>query len=546
LLGAVLLCASVKASFEPSEVEDESEAPEAADPNTMEEGQQPDEVPDVPCDESDVVILSDANMTAFVEREKTLLLEFYAPWCGHCRMLKPIWAEVATAMKGRLTFAKVDAVANTAAGEKYKVEGFPTIVFVSDGKNETYEGDRSKESLLAYANKKLGVAFQNIETTEQYDEHAQSKAFVVGFFSQESGAAYEAFRGASLAEVGRAYFLVKDPAIAAHAGAAMDSIMVAREGSTSTYSGDYNLEAVKEWISTNSFPLFIKFTEDTLDDLFGNPLHKVFLMHPSDEHRAMYNKMLSSAQQLRGKVIFSIADENTEQEFFQFMGLSKDTPTVTVRGLDADGQRFEFSEELSEAALLKFATDLKDNKAKKLLRSETVPEGDSAVEGSIHTVVGTNYQDFVNQDKHVIVEFFAPWCEHCKKLDPRLKKAAKYMTERSSDIVVGKIDGTQNDVDGLEVTSYPTLFLYPKGDKSNKIDLSESTKTVKELVAAVKKHLNIDFSKVQGEEEYQEAVKNLKSILRQHPAHIATAAQYIQQAVDAIEQKVGGSQKTEL
>ncbi|GAA97228.1 uncharacterized protein L969DRAFT_84341 [Mixia osmundae IAM 14324] len=111
-------------------------------------------------DESVYVLVTSEFEKVALDDSKDVFLEIYAPWCGHCKRLKPIWEQLADQFsehKDKFLVAKLDGTANdippTAGG---KIAGFPTIRFKPAGSKEwiEYEGDRSIEDLISFAESK--------------------------------------------------------------------------------------------------------------------------------------------------------------------------------------------------------------------------------------------------------------------------------------------------------------------------------------------------------------------------------------------------------
>ncbi|KAL2538997.1 Protein disulfide isomerase-like 1-3 [Forsythia ovata] len=74
-------------------------------------------------DEKDIVVLTDGNFSDFVDENKYLMVEFYAPWCRHCKALAPEYATTATELKAEnVKLVKVDATEENELAEKYEVQ----------------------------------------------------------------------------------------------------------------------------------------------------------------------------------------------------------------------------------------------------------------------------------------------------------------------------------------------------------------------------------------------------------------------------------------
>ncbi|XP_058077566.1 protein disulfide-isomerase like 2-1 [Magnolia sinica] len=112
---------------------------------------------------SNVVILTAENFDAVVlDESKDVLVEFYAPWCGHCKNLAPIYEKVATAYKQEddVVIANLDADKYKDLAEKYGISGFPTLKFFPKGNKagEDYDGGRDLDDFVTFINEKCGTS----------------------------------------------------------------------------------------------------------------------------------------------------------------------------------------------------------------------------------------------------------------------------------------------------------------------------------------------------------------------------------------------------
>jgi protein disulfide-isomerase A6 len=96
-----------------------------------------------------------------IQSKRHALVEFYAPWCGHCKQLAPIYEEVGKIFAGeeKVLIAKVDSTAHSELGSRYGVKGYPTIKYFAPGSDdpEDYDSGRDKASFVEFINEKAGT-----------------------------------------------------------------------------------------------------------------------------------------------------------------------------------------------------------------------------------------------------------------------------------------------------------------------------------------------------------------------------------------------------
>lgn len=107
--------------------------------------------------ESSLIHLNESNFDEeILKSEKPALVDFWAPWCGPCKMIGPIIADLAEEYRGRVKVTKLNVDDNPNKAAAYGIKSIPTLILFKDGKAlDTLVGLVSKDRLIEFVNKGL-------------------------------------------------------------------------------------------------------------------------------------------------------------------------------------------------------------------------------------------------------------------------------------------------------------------------------------------------------------------------------------------------------
>jgi protein disulfide-isomerase A6 len=139
---------------------------------------------------SPVVKLTKDNFKKLVlDSDQLWFVEFYAPWCGHCKQLAPAWEKAAKTLKGVVNVGAVDMTTDEAAGSQYGIQGFPTIKFFGFDKSKPadYSGQRDDSSIVSYGLDKVGSEVRKRQSGKGGASSSSSSSGSAGGKKKDSG-----------------------------------------------------------------------------------------------------------------------------------------------------------------------------------------------------------------------------------------------------------------------------------------------------------------------------------------------------------------------
>ena len=430
-----------------------------------------------------VMVLTDENFDQAVSDNPIMLVEFYAPWCGHCKQLTPKYAEVADyfheAEMPDVKIAKIDAQVNKMTAQKYRIQSYPTMKFFKNDRilDYTYTGQSSKVIVEQLKNSLSSPAVVQIDNEAQF-EHIKEKlpVFMAGYFPDGVDEQYTNLAEKTLMVFGEVYFYNVNAELADKL--ALDSGKVALfkqfdEGRVN-YEGPLVENDLFNFLTDKSLPLLSELNEKTLRQIFRNPNAKhavIFLSKDSENFEVLTESFQKAAEEMKeSEMVFSYADINNDLIKHQAKHLQLDVnnmPAFRVFYYE-NGDLIKFkpdTDEISAESVVDFSKKVLSGEVKKFFKSEEIPANWN--QGPVKILVGKNFKKVaLDENKKVFVMFYVPGTDQTEQLEPIWQMLGEYYKYRH-DVVIAKMDFTANEVEGL-VVNVP-LVLYQSGKEGKSI-----------------------------------------------------------------------------
>jgi protein disulfide-isomerase A1 len=443
-----------------------------------------------PFDE-EVIILTDSTYENAIDFYDNLMIYFYAPWCNNCQAFEPEYQKAAAVLKKEnIYLAKIDSSTDKKAAQKYKVSGYPTILFFLKGDPIEFTG-RTQREVINWARKKAGSVIQNIDEREELEKFMKDNEICFVYFGDDIR---------DLKIVDKASKIIEDFPFASTSNEYLIK-KYGRKGSLVLFKHfdekknelrKINLEKIIEFSRQYALPKVMMFNDKAVQYIFQkkNPALILYADKKSVNWNKYGNILIEISEKINRKLAVVITDikEGIALRLAEYVGIKEnDLPLVSILDTRKDDlKKYNMDDEISVENILNFIEKWEKDQLKRQLKSENEPKLNN---GNVFNVVGKTFEkEVIKNDKDVMLLFYAPWCTHCKELSPKYEEVAKKLRNNNPKLLIARIDGSQNDVESISISGFPTIMFFP-GNRKDKTPIEyKGRRTTEDIIAFIKEH----------------------------------------------------------
>ena len=269
-------------------------------------------------------------------------------------------------------------------GEKFGVQGFPTLKFFRKGKATEYTGGRTSDTIIAWVEKKTGPPAKTLENVEDAKAFIEANDIaIVGFFKDVESVDAKTFIDAAGSMDDYPFGLASEAAVLDEYKVETSRIVLFKnfDEGHNDFTGEVSEEAIVSFVSSNALPLVADFNQETAQKIFSGEVKSIMLLFVSasaEDYSAKVEMARGIAKDLKGEMRFITVniDEEDHKRIMDFFGVEmSEVPSMRILKREDDMKKFKPElTELSEENIRLFVKQYLAGELKPHLMSEEVPE----------------------------------------------------------------------------------------------------------------------------------------------------------------------------
>lgn len=419
-------------------------------------------------EEDGVLILNSNNFDEALESYTYLLVKFYAPWCGHCKSLAPVFTSAAASLSkinSQVRLAKVQVEHSEDLASRYKISSIPSLKFFKKQEVINYNEGRSAQDIIDWVLDNLHTV-THFETLNDLKTYEKSKKSFILYLGQSSNPSLKSFEKASSSFQLFPFVSCSDPAALSEYKVESGSIILLKkfDDKRVDFTGEATQEALVSFVNRNRFPWVMKFDDEATRLVFSGARSALVLF--TDKYPIFQDMFEKIASEVKGEFLLAYANLNSDSFAYleERLGVNAtEMPVVMI--LDTREKLVKFKLELvaTPENVKGFVEKWKKGLLKPFYMSEGTPE--ITHDNDVRKIVANEWELIVmNPLKHVFVLYYLANSTASQTFLKEYEKvASKYRKERHIEIC--KINMISNELPGFDL-SMPALLWYPAKNKT--------------------------------------------------------------------------------
>ena len=421
----------------------------------------------------DIFTLSNTFYGNFIDNEEIVFLKYYAPWCGHCKQLAPIFVELAKEFHGRIKFAEINCDENREICDKEDLQGFPTLaLFRRDRYKQVYKGERTFEKMKTWLDEMLLPPIVDIPKAK-IAELQQKVDYSFILLDAEPD---DPIRR-KLVEIADTVDYLKIYAVNSELDGFTIKVWNGEKKMLLDYPSsslaDFDVKNFVEWANIETFPTFHHVNMPLIKRCDNMPLYMVWYFYEGkipEMHQTLFKEL---GLEYKGKFVFFHFNKAMSEE--QVMSLHQSGNVYPCLSVIHKNKRNIYAMDdklpINKETVTKYLESILSGETKPNLR-KTDPIKDEDQKGPLYKLTGHNFDQFISKEKKdILIVFCSERAEVCNYFMSNPLKNVYERMKKIETFEMAWIDASTDDVsEKFNLDNIPKLYLISNTENGQKIE----------------------------------------------------------------------------
>ena len=469
--------------------------------------------------QSNVIELNSNNFDNIIKQYDSILIKFYAPWCGHCKKLEPEFKKAALILKesqSNSVLGSLDCTENKDICNKYDIKGYPTLLYFKNGKSSIYNGERTADGIIFWLNKINKLTSKEVQSSDiqSIRENIKNNEIIVILLGDQGLQDYLDI--VSSYDQINFYHCIQNDCFE-NENKTNGTVLVFKSNNyINSYSSDFSHHQLHAFIDNEATPPITPMNRFVYHSITKND-RKVILVFYNNETESIVSNLIHILALLINRevqIVVSKTEESSETTLINTFKLVVDHFPLVVILSTIQNKHYKYyykKDNLDANEIYDFYKQFKKGMLQNSIKSEPIPLTQNEY---IVKLVGLTFDNIVNdQTKDVLVKYYSPQCNYSIKIASLYEELAKqYSTNKN--LIIAEINILENELD-FEVETTPMFLFWPAAMNKKPI-LYRGERTIKDFSTFIEHNRSLKDKETEREaitHNYKEKIETNKDDL---------------------------------